>query len=127
LNIFCRNTRPTPCNFLLIFPYTRTMSTDNMTKTGLYGKTAEAGRLVWVHYNVTPGQSQYGDYGYVKGYAPNRSEKVEDGETYVKAKIVKIFWLINTIRFVCVILKKDGTEGYRICIDDPSRLTVIER
>ena len=43
------------------------------------GKYAEAGNKVWVHYNTKSGQSQYGDYAYVQGYAKNRSQKVDDG------------------------------------------------
>ncbi len=89
------------------------------------GKYANVGNKVWVHYNTKSGQSQSGDYTYIKGYAKNRSQKVEDGETYVKAVIDSISWHYTSIAFNLRVLDKDGTAGYRIQIKEPERLTLI--
>lgn len=94
-------------------------------KPGIVGQHVRAGVKAWLHFNTTLGQTQSGDYAYVKVYAPNRSEKIEDGETFVKVVIKEIVWAYNSIQFNVAILDKDGTEGYEKQIDDPRRLTLV--
>ena len=92
----------------------------------LKGKYIEGGELVWVHFNVTPGQSQFGDYAYQNAYAKNRSQKIEDGETYIKMKIKEVIWKYNSICFNMITINKDGSEVYDTQIDDVNRMTLID-
>lgn len=78
----------------------------------MYNDVVVGGELAWLHFDRSPGQTQSGDYAYQKAYAPKRSEKIEDGETYVKVRITSIScnygkFTLN-LRTVC----KDGTEVY---------------
>lgn len=92
----------------------------------LKGKYIDGGELCWLHFNVTPGQSQYGDYGYQQAYAKNRSQKVEDGETYIKVRIKEVVWKYDKVVFNVITVNKDGSEVYDTQVDDAERLTYIE-
>jgi hypothetical protein len=91
----------------------------------LKGKVVSGGEVCWLHFNTTLGQPQCGDYGYQKAYAPNRSEKIEDGETYVKVKILDVMWKYDAICFNIITVNKDGSESYKTQVDDADRLTLI--
>ena len=93
----------------------------------LENKIVRGGELCWLHFDTKPGQSQCGDYGYQKEYAPNRSEKIEDGETYVKVKVLSVMWKYDKIAFNLITVDKDGTESYKHQVSDPERLTLILR
>jgi len=91
----------------------------------LNGKYIEKGDLCWLHYNRAEGQSESGDYAYLNAYAKNRSEKVEDGKTYVKVRITDIVWKYIQFVFNINIVNKDGTECYPQQVYEPNRLTQI--
>ena len=91
----------------------------------LQGKYISGGEICWLHFNITPGQTQYGDYGYQQVYAKNRSEKVEDGETYVKVRIKDVVWKYGRVCFNVITVNKDGTEEYCTQVYEPERLTII--
>lgn len=85
------------------------------------------GDLCWLHFNTKLGQSQCGDYAYHRCYVPNRSEKIEDGETYIKIRITNIAWKYGRMAFFYKSVNKDGTETYECEVDDPTRLTLIKQ
>ena len=89
-------------------------------------KCVIGGELAWLHFNTELGQPQCGDYAYQKAYAPNRSEKIEDGETYVKVRIVDVMSKYGKLTFNLMTVCKDGTEVYPTQCDDIERLTLIE-
>ena len=82
--------------------------------------------LCWLHFNTRYGQSQCGDYAYHKCYAPKRSEKIEDDETYVKIRITDIAWKYGGVAFFYKVVNKDGTESYQSEVRDDTRLTLIK-
>jgi hypothetical protein len=85
----------------------------------------KGGELCWLHFNTTEGQSQCGDYGYQKCYAPNRSEKIEDGETYVKVLVTDVWWKYGRVCFNITTVNKDGSGSYDTQVFDADRLTLI--
>ncbi len=89
------------------------------------GKCIKGGELCWLHFNTVLGQMQCGDYGYQNAYAKNRSEKIEDGETYVKVRIKSILWKYDKIAFNIMSVNRDMTESYNTQVSDPDRLTLI--
>lgn len=91
----------------------------------LKGKYIKGGELCWLHFNLQLGQPQSGDYAYQCAYAKNRSEKLEDGETYIKVRIIDIVWKYNQICFNIKTVNKDMTEVYSSQIYDVKRLTLI--
>tara|TARA_R110000772_G_scaffold17946_3_gene50136 strand:+ start:223196 stop:223477 length:282 start_codon:yes stop_codon:yes gene_type:complete len=91
----------------------------------LKGKYIKGGELCWLHFNTTLGQTQSGDYAYQKAYAKNRSEKIEDGETYVKIIITDVVWKYDEVYFNFKTVNKDGTTCYSNQVHDPERLTLI--
>lgn len=99
----------------------------NMNKTGLIGKYVTVNDYCWLHYNTEKGQSQSGDYAYLEAYAKDRSEKILNGETYVKVKIKGIIWKYTSFAFNCTIMSEGNTELYNIQITEPERLTLIEK
>jgi len=90
----------------------------------LQGKYIEGGETCWLHFDLTPGP-QYGDYGYQECYAKNRSEKVEDGKTYVKVIIKEVVWKYSHVCFNIKTVNKDGSEVYDTQVYEPERLTLI--
>lgn len=88
----------------------------------IFNECVYADEKVWISYNTEIGQSQCGDYGYLKAYAPNREEAVINGKHYVKGKINKIGCVYGHIRFFIDILAENGDTLYAVTIDDPSRL-----
>ena len=92
----------------------------NIENHCLYGD-----ELVWVHFNTTPGQTQCGDYAYQKAYAKNRSEKIQDGETYIKMRITSMMCKYGKLTFNLITVNKDGTEDYDTQCDDMTRMTLI--
>lgn len=92
----------------------------------LKGKYIKGGELCWLHFNTEMGQSQCGDYGYQQCYAPNRSEKIEDGETYIKVRIEDVVWKYTRIAFNVKTVNKDGSTVYGTQVYDPERLTIID-
>jgi hypothetical protein len=93
----------------------------------LKGKYIEGGEVCWLYFDLTPGQTQSGDYAYQQAYAKNRSEKKEDGRTYVKVRIKEVVWKYDKVCFNIVTINKDGTEGYDTQVLDPERLTLIQK
>lgn len=91
----------------------------------LKGKYVEARDLCWLHFKQRKGHSESGEYAYLDAYAKNRSEKVEDGETYIKVRITEIVWKVDKFVFLINIVNKDGTECYPTQVDKPERLTLI--
>jgi len=59
-------------------------------------------------------------------YAKNRSEKIEDGKTYVKVKIRDIAWKYKKFVIFFSVIHKDGKEGYQSEVSDIERLTLIK-
>lgn len=93
----------------------------------LTNKYAAIGDKIWISYDTNIGQGQYGDYCYIKSWFPNRSEKIEDGNLYIKGIIYNISWHYNGIQFTCKVINKDGSiNNTEIYIKDPSRLTLIK-
>lgn len=84
----------------------------------LKGKYVEKGDLCWL-------QLESVDYTYLNAYAKNRSEKVEDGKSYVKVRITKIVWKYINFVFNINIVNKDGTECYPQQVYEYNRLTQI--
>lgn len=91
----------------------------------LHGQYIRGGELCWLHFNLTPGQTEFGDYAYQKAYAKTRSEKIEDGETYVKVKILEIVWKYKHVCFNVTTISKDNKELYATQVYDAKRLTLI--
>jgi len=85
----------------------------------------KGGELAWLHFNTKLGQSQCGDYAYQQAYAKNRSEKKEDGETYIKVRIVDVMSKYGKLTFNLLTVCKDGKEVYNTQCDDHNRLTLI--
>lgn len=88
-------------------------------------KCVQGGELAWLHFNTKIGQSQSGDYAYQQAYAKNRSEKIEDGETYVKVRILSVMSKYGKLTFNLQTVCRDGTEVYNTQCDDIERLTLI--
>jgi len=86
----------------------------------------QGGEFAWLHFNTKLGQSQCGDYAYQQAYAPNRSEKIEDGETYVKVKILEVVSKYGRMTFNLVTVNKDGSIVYPTQCDEIDRLTLIK-
>ena len=91
----------------------------------LKGKWIKGGETCWLHFDTKLGQQQAGDYAYQQCYAPNRSEKIEDGETYVKVHIEDVVWHYDRISFIIKTVNKDGSVVYKTQVYDPERLTLI--
>lgn len=92
----------------------------------IVGKFVEVEDQVWIHYDLTFGQSQYGDYAGLLGITKRRWEKVERGETYVRAKIVSICWHYDSVQFSCDIFTNGGhLTNHIVFIKDPTRLTLV--
>lgn len=91
----------------------------------LEGKYIKGGEKCWLHFNTELGQSQSGDYAYQKAYAKDRSEKIEDGETYVKVRILEVVWKYGRVCFNIKTINKDLTEVYSTQVYDVNRLTLI--
>lgn len=91
-------------------------------------KSISAGSILWLHFynKAKPGHAHCGDYGYIEAYAPNRSEKIEDGELYVKVALKEIIYNHGNIRFCLEIVNKDNTCSYSITVDEPERLSYID-
>jgi len=89
-------------------------------------KEITVGSICWLHFNTEKGQSQSGDYAYVRGYAPNVSRKVEDGETYVKVIIKQILFIYGKVRFQYEHLNKNGSMSYSCTVDGAKRLTPFD-
>jgi len=93
----------------------------------LINQYATIGYKVWISYNTTIGQHQYGDYCYIKSWFPDRSEKIEDGNLFIKGIIHNINWHYDNVQFTCKIINKDGSiNKTEIYIKDPTRLTLIK-
>jgi hypothetical protein len=88
----------------------------------------EGGELCWLHFHTKTGHpsGQSGDYAYQQCYAKNRSEKIEDGETYVKVRILDVVSKYGKLTFNLKTVCKDGTEIYETQCDDYNRLTLIK-
>lgn len=84
------------------------------------------GELAWLHFNTKSGQTQYGDYAYQKAYAPNRSEKIEDDETYIKVRILDVMSKYGKLTFNLKTVCKDDSEVYNTQCNDIERLTLIK-
>ncbi len=74
------------------------------------------GALVWVRYDPKMGQSQCGDYGYLKAYTKNRNECEIDGLIYVYGKIIDISCNYGAVKFAIDI------GGYTVGVREPERL-----
>lgn len=86
----------------------------------------KGGEIAWLHFNTKMGQAQCGDYAYQQAYAPNRSEKIEDGKTYVKVKILDVVSKYGKLTFNLKTINKNGSEIYETQCDDIERLTLIK-
>ena len=92
----------------------------------IIGKYVEVEALVWIHYDRTFGQPKYGDYAQLSGIANKRWERVERGETYVRAKIESICWHYDSIQFNCNVFDDLGNlTNHIVFIKDPARLTLV--
>ena len=91
-------------------------------------KSISAGAIMWLHFHnmAKKGHQHCGDYGYIQAYAKNRSEKVEDGELYVKVAVKEISFNYGKPTFSLEIVNKDGTCSYPISINEPERLSYID-
>lgn len=94
----------------------------------LKNEYVEGGELCWLHFITESGHSsgQSGDYAYQQCYAPNRSQKIEDGETYVKVRITSVVSKYGRLTFNLVTVNKDDTESYATQCNDIERLTIIK-
>lgn len=91
----------------------------------LYGKYVSGGEKAWLYFNTTPGQMQYGDYGYQQAYAKERDEHVRNGKTYVLVKILDVVWKYKHVCFNVTTISKDGKELYKTQVYDPERLKLL--
>ena len=76
--------------------------------------------VVWIKYNTKIGQKYCGDYGYVKCYAPNRTEVILNGETYVKG-VVSYVAYCRGVKFIIKI-----AELYEVRIDEVERIFITD-
>jgi hypothetical protein len=88
------------------------------------GQIIRGGEICWLHFKLDTPNPQSGDYAYQKAYAPNRSEKIEDGETYVKVKIKTVWWKYDKICFNIITVNRDKSESYDTQVYNAERLTL---